>query len=63
MKYTNNFMTSTPYFDAYEKYKKSKLKFNISIRKTYVTLPSGQKVLQDIDVFDNFGNSMYCMEY
>jgi hypothetical protein len=56
-------MTDTPYFDAYEKYKQSKLKFNISIRKTYITLPSGQKVLQDIDVFDNFGNSMYCMEY
>ena len=56
-------MTDTPYFDAYEKYTQSKSKFNISIRKTYVTLPSGQKVLQDIDVFDNFGNLMYCMEY
>lgn len=56
-------MSNTPYFDAYEKYKASKNIFNISIKKKFVTLSSGEKVLQDIDVFDNFGNSMYTLDY
>lgn len=56
-------MNNTPFFDAYEKYKKSKEIFNISIKKKYIQLDSGQKVLQDIDIFDDFGNQLFCIDY
>ena len=47
-------MTNTPYFDAYEKYRASKINYNI--KKKYVTLSSGQTVLEDIEFFDMDNN-------
>jgi len=51
-------MTNTPYFDAYEKMKASKTNFNLSIKKKYITLSSGETVLQDIEFLDGFGNKI-----
>jgi hypothetical protein len=52
-------MSNTPYFDAYEKYKASRNRFNLSITKKYITLSTGEVVLQDIEFLDEFGNEIY----
>ena len=52
-------MTNTPYFDAYEKMKASKINFNLTITKKYITLSSGETVLQDVEFLDEIGNPIY----
>jgi hypothetical protein len=51
-------MSNTPYYDAYEKYKASKTNFNLSIKKKYIKLSTGETVLQDIEFLDGFGNKI-----
>ncbi len=43
-------MIETPYFDAYEKYKNSKVSFRM--KKIYKTLSTGEIVLKDIKFYD-----------
>lgn len=51
-------MSNTPYYDAYEKMKASKIDFNLSIRKKYIKLSTGETVLKDIEFLDGFGNKI-----
>lgn len=51
-------MSNTPYFDAYEKIRKSKEQCNFSIRKKYITLSTGENVLKDVEFLDEFGNKI-----
>lgn len=50
-------MSSTPYFDAYEKYRKNKLNFNFGIKKIFTTI-DGQKILRDIEFISKNGEKI-----
>ena len=52
-------MSNTPYYDAYEKMKASKINFNVSVTKKYTRLSTGETVLQDIEFLDEMGNPIY----
>ena len=52
-------MSNTPYYDAYEKMKASKTNFNLTITKKFITLSSGETVLQDVEFLDGMGNPIY----
>jgi hypothetical protein len=52
-------MSNTPYYDAYKKYKASKNNHSnliYSIDKKYITLSTGETILEDIKFFDIDGN-------
>lgn len=50
-------MSKTPYFDAYEKYRKSKLEFNFGVRKIFTTI-QGETVLKDLELFAGNGTKI-----
>ena len=53
----NKFMSTTPYFDAYEKYRKNKLNFNFGIKKIFTTI-NGETVLKDIEFIAGDGTKV-----
>lgn len=53
----NKFMSNTPYFDAYENYRKNKLNFKFKIKKTFTTI-NGQKILKDVEFIDENGKKV-----
>lgn len=50
-------MSKTPYFDAYEKYRKNKLEFNFGVKKIFTTI-NGETVLKDIELFSGNGTKI-----
>lgn len=54
-------MSKTPYFDAYEKYRKSKLEFNFGVRKIFTTI-QGETVLKDIELFSGNGTKIETLD-
>lgn len=55
-------MSSTPYFDAYEKYRASKNKFNLTIKKKFIQTFNGEYLLKDIEFYDGEGNMLNTLD-